>query len=160
MRVVATFQTILLASAAGFAAVAGAEAADLPSKKAAPVESVKVCNVAGITGWTLPGTDVCVRLSGYVSAQFTAGNIGPSYGWGSTGAWDYPAFAIPKNAEFAGAKTLNPGARALFANTDRFNRSETGWTTRGNTTLDFATPTAYGPLVGHFDLNSDWRPPQ
>ena len=55
-------KSLLLGSAAGIVAVASAQAADLPTKKAAPVEYVKVCNVGGITGWTLPGSDTCVKF--------------------------------------------------------------------------------------------------
>ena len=73
-------KSILLGSAAGVVAVAGAQAADLPTKKAAPiVQYVKICNVGGITGWTLPGSDTCVKLSGYITAQFTAGNLSNQY---------------------------------------------------------------------------------
>ena len=72
-------KSILLGSAAGIVAVASAQAADLPTKKAAPVEQyVKICNVGGITGWTLPGSDTCVKLSGYITAQFVGGNLTPS----------------------------------------------------------------------------------
>jgi porin-like protein len=35
-----------------------------------------------------------------------------------------------------------------------FNRNETGWTTRANFGFDIASNTAYGPLIGHFDINS------
>src|ERR1700691_5032718 len=76
-------KSILLGSAAGIVAVASAQAADLPTKKAAPVEYVKVCNVGGITGWTLPGSDTCVKLSGYMTAQFTGGNLNTQYNWGT-----------------------------------------------------------------------------
>ena len=155
-------QSMLLASAAGLAAVASAAAAELPSKKAAPVDYVKVCNVAGITGWTLPGSDVCMRLSGYVSAEVTAGTIGPSFGYGVTAPWANlgGVAVLPKKAQFAGPKTWSPGPRVLIGSTDAFNRNATLLTTRGNTSLDFATDTPYGPLVGHFDVNSDLRPPQ
>jgi hypothetical protein len=37
----------LLGSAAGLVAAAGAQAADLPTKKAAPVEYVRICAVHG-----------------------------------------------------------------------------------------------------------------
>ncbi len=67
---------ILLGSAAGIVAVASAQAADLPTRKAAPVvQYVRICNVGGITGWTLPGSDTCVKLSGYITAQFMGGNL-------------------------------------------------------------------------------------
>ncbi len=71
-------KSMLLGSAAGIVAVAGAQAADLPTHKAAPVEYVRVCNVGGITGWVLPGSDTCVKLSGYITAQFEGGNLSNS----------------------------------------------------------------------------------
>ena len=76
-------KSLLLGSAAGIVAVASAQAADLPTKKAAPVEYVKVCNVGGITGWTLPGSDTCVKFSGYITAQFEGGNLNTQYNYGS-----------------------------------------------------------------------------
>jgi hypothetical protein len=54
----------LLASAAGFAAVAGAQAADLPAKKVVPIEYVRVCSAYGAGFFYIPGTDTCIRLSG------------------------------------------------------------------------------------------------
>ena len=76
-------KSLLLGSAAGIVAVASAQAADLPTKKAAPVEYVKVCNVGGITGWTLPGSDTCVKFSGYITAQVEGGNLNTQYNYGS-----------------------------------------------------------------------------
>ena len=76
-------KSLLLGSAAGIVAVASAQAADLPTKKAAPVEYVRVCNVGGITGWTLPGSDTCVKFSGYITAQVEGGNLNNQYTWGS-----------------------------------------------------------------------------
>src|SRR5580698_9902922 len=76
-------KSILLGSAAGIVAVASAQAADLPTRKAAPVEYVRVCNVGGITGWTLPGSDTCVKLSGYVTAQVVGGNLNTQFSWGT-----------------------------------------------------------------------------
>ena len=71
-------KSILLGSAAGLVAVASAQAADLPTRKAAPVEYVRVCNVGGITGWTLPGSDTCLKICGYMTAHFIGGNLAPS----------------------------------------------------------------------------------
>ena len=45
--------------------------------------------------------------------------------------------------------------RVLYRNANTFNRTETGWTTRANFGFDFASNTAYGPLIGHFDINSE-----
>ena len=63
-------KSILLSSAAGFLAVAGAQAADLPSKKAAPVQYVKICDAYGAGFFFIPGTDTCVRIGGFVRAEY------------------------------------------------------------------------------------------
>ena len=57
-------KSLLLASAAGLAAVATASAADLPSKKAAPVEYVKVCPAFGPGFFYIPGSDTCLKVGG------------------------------------------------------------------------------------------------
>ena len=51
-------------------------AAELPSqnKKAKPPEAVKHCNIAGSPG-ILAANGVCVRLSGYISTEFGAGQL-------------------------------------------------------------------------------------
>src|SRR5215469_12248450 len=83
----ALMKSILLGSAAGIVAVATAQAADLPTRKAAPAEYVKICNVGGIAGFILPGSDTCFKISGYVTGQIEAGNLKQAYGWGlGTGA--------------------------------------------------------------------------
>jgi len=58
-------RSLLLGSAAGFVAVAGAQAADLPLK-AKPVEYVKVCSIYGAGFYYIPGTDTCLKVGGYV----------------------------------------------------------------------------------------------
>jgi hypothetical protein len=53
-------------------------AAELPSQhhtdKTKGAEALKKCNVAGSPG-VLAGNGVCVRLSGYVAAQFGGGQL-------------------------------------------------------------------------------------
>ena len=63
-------KSLLLGTAAGFLAVAGAQAADLPSKKAAPVQYVKICDAYGAGFFYIPGTDTCLRIGGYVRAEY------------------------------------------------------------------------------------------
>lgn len=72
-------KSLLLGSAAGIAAVAGAQAADLPSRKAAPVEYVRVCSAYGAGFFYIPGTDTCLRVGGRVRAEYT---VGTRYGDG------------------------------------------------------------------------------
>jgi hypothetical protein len=63
-------KSLLLGSAAGLTIVAGAQAADLPVKKAAPVEYVRICSAYGAGFFFIPGTDTCLRVSG--RARFEA----------------------------------------------------------------------------------------
>jgi len=64
-------KSAFLASAAGLVAMSGAQAADLPVK-AKPVEYVKVCSLYGAGFYYIPGTDICMKIGGYVRFQETA----------------------------------------------------------------------------------------
>jgi hypothetical protein len=57
-------RSLLLGSAAALAAVTGVQAADLPTRKAAPVEYVRICATHGVGFFYIPGTDTCIKLSG------------------------------------------------------------------------------------------------
>ena len=61
---------LLLGSAAGLAAVVGAQAADLPVRKAAPVEYVRVCSAHGMGFFYIPGTETCLRISGFARFEY------------------------------------------------------------------------------------------
>jgi hypothetical protein len=63
-------KSLFLGSVAGFAAIAGAQAADLPVAKAAPVEYVRVCSTYGAGFFYIPGTDTCLRVGGRVRAEY------------------------------------------------------------------------------------------
>ena len=64
-------KSLLLGSAAGLAAVAGANAADLPAKKAvAAVEYVRVCSTYGAGFFYIPGTETCLRVGGRARADY------------------------------------------------------------------------------------------
>ena len=77
-------KSLLLGSAAGIAAVAGAQAADLPSRKAAPVEYVRVCSAYGAGFFYIPGTDTCLRVGGRVRAEYVVGErFGESDSYGT-----------------------------------------------------------------------------
>ena len=62
-------KSLLLGSAAGVVAVAGAQAADLPVK-AKPVQYVKICTLYGDGFYYIPGSDTCIRFSGYIRADY------------------------------------------------------------------------------------------
>ncbi len=122
-------KSILLASAAGIVSVAAAQAADLPTRKAAPAEYVKICNVGGMAGWILPGSDTCFKISGYITGQIEAGNLKKAYAW-----------------------TFAPGFLGFGPGPATFVRNSFGWTTRANIDFDARQDTAYGVLRGYAEI--------
>lgn len=69
------FKGLILGSAAAVLAVAGAQAADLPVK-AKPVQYVKICSAYGAGFYYIPGTDICLRVGGYVWSDFSVNDRG------------------------------------------------------------------------------------
>jgi hypothetical protein len=63
-------KSLFLGSVAGLAAAVGAQAADLPAKKAAAVEYVRVCSTYGAGFFYIPGTETCLRVGGRVRAEY------------------------------------------------------------------------------------------
>jgi len=125
-------RSLLLGSAAGFVAVAGAQAADMPVK-AKPVEYVKICSLYGAGFYYLPGTDICIKWGAYVRFQVYEG-----------------AGSSPSNGPFIGAS----GQGTVFLNTpnDLVARS------RNIFTMDARTQTEYGTLRAYILLgfSQDW----
>jgi hypothetical protein len=67
---------LLLGSAIAVSTAPGAGAAELPSRNApTSAAKAKTCSVDGEPGIVLPGGDACVRISGSVSAQVSAGSL-------------------------------------------------------------------------------------
>ena len=110
-------KSLLLGSAAGLVAVAGAQAADLPVK-AKPVEYVKICSIYGAGFFYIPGTDTCIKIGGWVRAEygFQTGNS-----------------AVPYNQGTGGRNT-------------RIDSNELNMRARWTTSLDVRTQTEYGTL--------------
>jgi hypothetical protein len=120
-------KSLLLGSAAGLVAVAGAQAADLPVK-AKPVQYVKVCSLYGAGFWYVPGTDTCLKIGSYIREQveWNAGNGGTPIGIGS----------------------------ADGASSGRFDRTDTSqlsMRTRAGISVDLRTQTEYGTLRSYFE---------
>ena len=74
-------KSLLLGTAAGLVAVAGAQAADMPVK-AKPVLYVKICTLYGDGFYYIPGTDTCIKMGGYarIQAEYNAGGGGVNDG--------------------------------------------------------------------------------
>ena len=78
-------KSLLLGSAAGLVAVTAGQAADLPVK-ARPVQYVKVCSLYGAGFYYMPGTDMCIKIGGWVRAEVS---------WGVNGNFDRRARSAP-----------------------------------------------------------------
>jgi hypothetical protein len=80
--------SLLLGSTAALVAVTAAQAADLPVK-AAPVQYVKICSLYGAGFYYIPGTDMCLKIGGWVRAEYAYGANGNfAWGWANANAND------------------------------------------------------------------------
>ena len=77
-------KSLLLGTAAGFVAIAGAQAADLPVK-AKPVQYVKICSLYGAGFYYIPGTDMCLKIGGWVRAESATDGNGNLTNGGAAG---------------------------------------------------------------------------
>jgi hypothetical protein len=142
-------KSLLLGSAATLVVVAGAQAADLPTKKGAPAaEYVKVCKVGDIAGFIIPGSDTCLKISGYVNAQIAMGNVTDEYTLAplSEFAKVYLHHSSPHVTWGDPAMTLKSAATQV---------NDIGYYTRGQVNFDAVTNTAMGPLLAHIELQGD-----
>src|SRR5258705_11111056 len=130
-------KSLLVGSAAGLVAVVGAQAADLPVK-AKPVQYVKICTLYGDGFYYIPGSDTCIRFSGYVRAD---------YGYNITGA------RTPNYSGAAGAQDRTPNNystrhRGSFS-ADSRQQTTTG-TQRQSTTMHMQNDnSAESPKISH-----------
>ncbi len=49
--------------------------AELPSRNQAPPQPARTCEIDGKPGYKPSGSDICLRIGGYVSGQVSAGNL-------------------------------------------------------------------------------------
>src|SRR5258707_6727565 len=117
-------KSLLLGTAAGLVAVAGAQAADMPVK-AAPVQYVKICSLYGDGFYYIPGTDICPKIGGYVRGEYF-------YNYGSSGT----------NGPFAGVSGMKV----------RFDGQGFLMRTRAYAWFDSRQQTEYGTLRSYLQI--------
>ena len=127
-------KSLLLGSAAALAAVSGARAADaVVIAEPEPVEYVRVCDAYGAGFFYIPGTETCLRISGYVWYQIAAGNYrtnsGPGIAGDTTGYYD--------------------------------STTADGWmkSTRARVNIDARQETEWGSLRSRIRIQSTWGTP-
>ncbi|UYO52466.1 porin [Rhodopseudomonas palustris] len=120
-------KSLMLGGAALLVATAGAQAADLPLKAKA-VEYVKVCSLYGAGFYYIPGTDTCIKLGGYIRAE---------YAFNASGMTETPAWSG------------NAGQRNRLAN-------DTIFRSRADVNIDTRTATEYGVVRTYFESVFTW----
>src|SRR5215467_11400680 len=119
-------KSLVLGSAAALVVMGGAQAADLPVKAKA-VEYVRICSLYGAGFYYIPGTDTCIKLSGYLRAEVV----------------------LNSNTDDIGNVTGQGGAKNRFTNyyTAR---------SREDLAIDTRTVTEYGVLRTFADMTFSW----
>ena len=120
----------LLGSTALIVGGTAASAADLPSRKAAPAEYVKVCDAYGAGYFYIPGTETCLRVGGYLRAEYMYAQSGAAQ---TTPSFKAASAAIAP-ATNAGFSTLVPAGL----------EDQTGFLARGRLELDARTQSPWG----------------
>ncbi len=132
-------KSVLLGSAAAILSVAAAQAADLPSRKSAPVEYVRVCSAYGAGYFFIPGTDTCLKIGGRVRADYAFVPAKDIYSATGTAAVADDIATTTVNEAKKSSATLIIGSAADGQNT-------LGWEARGRIDFDARTQTAWGTV--------------
>jgi hypothetical protein len=120
-------KSLFLGCAGALMALTAAQAADLPVK-AKPVQYVKVCSLYGVGFYYIPGTDLCIKVGGYVREQVEI-NSNSGLGFGTSNSPWGPNTANTIGGFDRGSNTFNFTTRAMLS-VDARNQTEYG-TVRG-----------------------------
>lgn len=118
---------VLFGTAAALCAVSAVQAADLPSRKSAPVEFVRVCDVYGAGFFWIPGTDTCLKAGGRLMID---------------------SFYVP--AKNAVSHRSTTGGTGTFASANAIDQY--GWYARALLNMDARTQSAWGTVQTVFTL--------
>ncbi|MGI9353172.1 MAG: porin [Rhizobiaceae bacterium] len=119
----------LLSSAAVLATVSGAQAADAVVVEPEPVEYVRVCDAYGSGFFYIPGTETCIRFSGFVRSAYEKIEFD---GNGTTRAVVDDPDTVPDETAPAAPARLDDVSQTLWGQRGRLNidtRNETDWGT-------------------------------
>jgi len=136
--------SLALGSAAVLTVSAAAQAADLPSRKAAPVEYVKICDVYGAGFFYIPGTDTCLRVGGYVRTEY-------DYTPGQDFIQEGDVVNAASSKVNAAGTAVTPVAATLASKGGQIsqraaNQDQSGWEFRGRVDLDARTQSNWGTV--------------
>ncbi len=144
-----SMRSILLTSVAVLALANGVQAADLPSRKSAPADFVKVCNAFGAGYFYIPGTDTCLKIGGRLRAEtaylFSGSSLSPAYTSRGTATKAYAAGALYTGSPAYAVGAALPNYLLIAGNSER-SQDRLGFRSLGRIQTDARTQTAYGTL--------------
>jgi len=148
-------RSLLLGSAAGLLTVAGAQAADLPTRKAAPINYVRICDAYGAGFFYIPGTETCLKVGGLALFETRIFNTPYSIGAGIASAAGGASNLV---AGLGPIPFATPGGPATLATVYRSGRERDnyGFGALGRIELDARTATGYGTLRAFIRVDSSF----
>ena len=138
-----------LGSAAGLLIVGGALAADFPTRKAAPVNFVRICDGEGF--FYIPGTDTCLKVGGLALFETRVFNTPYSIGDGFYSR-SAPVGLTPSIGQF-GAPGAGPRGEDYR---NARSRDTYGFGATGRVEFDGRTATAYATLRSFIRIDSSF----
>ena len=137
-------KSLLLGSVGGVVAITGAQAADaIVIAEPEPMEYVRICDAYGAGYFYIPGTETCLRVSGWVRYQVDG-----------TPSRDYTLTTTPAGG--AAATVSGSGNIGLLAGTGAVIGESDGWNkyTGAQINFDARSETEYGTLRGWVQLET------
>lgn len=111
-------KNIILGSGAALVSVAAAQAADLPAKRVAPVEYVRICDAYGAGFFFIPGTQTCLRIGGRVRADYFVVRAQDVYSaLGTAAIADRTVYGVAQTGGTTSATVFVPTATGTNPNT-------------------------------------------
>ncbi|MEM9278290.1 MAG: porin [Pseudomonadota bacterium] len=129
-----SIRPLLLGMAATLVSSGITDAADAVIVQPEPVDYVRVCDAYGAGFFFIPGTEICIRFSGYVRSAYEKLHI-----------------EVDNNSQLNGV-LVNPGAIGVGALSGGEEANFTAWGNRARLNIDTRNETDYGTLRALYRL--------
>ena len=148
-------KSLLLGSAAAMFAVSGAQAADAVfAAEPEPMDYVKICDTYGNGFYYIPGTETCLKFSGYVRSEYIYTDVPDTVTVTAAG------FRLETAAEVIarGGAVGDPALVIATAATTTTTSGTTGdWRYRARLNVDARNETDWGTLRSQLRIQGDGR---
>jgi len=133
-------KSLLLGSAAVLVAASNAQAADAIIVEPEPVEYVRICDAYGSGFFYIPGTETCMRISGYVRSTYEH--------------YNQDNYAVSEPTVTSSTTTSGTFVNAFFNYGDE-NPDHANWSYRTRLNIDVRNETDWGTLRSELRMQGD-----